>query len=109
MIAFPVAAKLDIAKLPRSPFSPPARGDAERGKQIMIASLKGDAQCMKCHAVRGVGGNVGPDLATIGTKASRENLFESILVPQQGDCRPIRPMGRHHDPRRDRIRLDDRG
>src|SRR5207302_9632859 len=59
------------------------RGDAERGKQALAASVKGDAQCLKCHAVNGVGGNVGPDLATIGTKASRENLFESILFPSK--------------------------
>jgi putative heme-binding domain-containing protein len=83
MIAFPIIAKLDIAKLPSLSILAARRGDVERGKQIMLASLKGDSQCMKCHAVRGVGGNVGPDLATIGTKASRENLFESILYPSK--------------------------
>jgi putative membrane-bound dehydrogenase-like protein len=83
MIAFPPPNKLDIAKLPALGVLAARRGDVERGKQIMAASLKGDAQCMKCHAVKGVGGNVGPDLATIGTKASRENLFESILYPSK--------------------------
>jgi putative heme-binding domain-containing protein len=33
--------------------------------------------------VRGVGGQVGPDLAMIGKKASRENLYESILIPSK--------------------------
>ena len=33
--------------------------------------------------VRGVGGNIGPDLSMIGKKASRENLFESILLPSK--------------------------
>jgi putative membrane-bound dehydrogenase-like protein len=83
MIAFPPPNKLDIAKLPALGVLAARRGDVERGKQIMAASLKGDAQCMKCHAVKGVGGTVGPDLATIGTKASRENLFESILYPSK--------------------------
>ncbi|HEY2147631.1 MAG TPA: hypothetical protein VGH32_06820, partial [Pirellulales bacterium] len=77
MIAFPLRDKLDIAKLPSLNILATRRGDVDRGKQVMAVSLKGDAQCMKCHAVKGVGGNVGPDLATIGTKASRENLFES--------------------------------
>jgi putative heme-binding domain-containing protein len=38
---------------------------------------------MKCHTVRGTGGHVGPDLSVIGKKASRENLFESILYPSK--------------------------
>ena len=46
-------------------------------------SLKGETQCLKCHSVRGVGGNIGPDLSMIGKKASRENLFESILYPSK--------------------------
>ena len=40
-------------------------------------------QCLKCHTVRGVGGSIGPDLSMIGKKASRENLFESILYPSK--------------------------
>jgi putative membrane-bound dehydrogenase-like protein len=83
MIAFPPPTKLDIAKLPALRILADRRGDRDRGRKIMAASLKGDSQCMKCHAVQGVGGNVGPDLATIGTKASRENLFESILYPSK--------------------------
>jgi putative heme-binding domain-containing protein len=33
--------------------------------------------------VRGIGGQVGPDLSMIGKKASRENLYESILIPSK--------------------------
>jgi putative heme-binding domain-containing protein len=32
---------------------------------------------------RGVGGQVGPDLSMIGKKASRENLYESLLIPSK--------------------------
>jgi putative heme-binding domain-containing protein len=39
--------------------------------------------CLKCHTIRGAGGSVGPDLSVIGKKASRENLFESILYPSK--------------------------
>jgi putative heme-binding domain-containing protein len=40
-------------------------------------------QCLKCHTIRGTGGQVGPDLSVIGKKASKENLFESILLPSK--------------------------
>jgi putative heme-binding domain-containing protein len=40
-------------------------------------------QCLKCHTIRGFGGNIGPDLSVIGKKASRDNLFESILYPSK--------------------------
>src|SRR5262249_3878482 len=58
-------------------------GDAARGKQVWDASLAGAAQCAKCHTVRGVGGQVGPDLSMIGQKGGRENIFESILAPSK--------------------------
>src|SRR5207245_5594530 len=58
-------------------------GNADNGPKVLAASLKGDAQCLKCHTVNGVGGQVGPDLSKIGVKASRENLIESILQPSK--------------------------
>jgi putative membrane-bound dehydrogenase-like protein len=83
LIAFPPPGKLDIAKLPPLTVLATRRGDAGRGKQVLAASIKGDAQCLKCHTVQGVGGQIGPDLSKIGTKASRENLYESILFPSK--------------------------
>jgi len=83
LLAFPAAGKLDPKKLP--PISELAKrsGDVARGKQVWNASLAGAAQCAKCHMVRGIGGQVGPDLSMIGKKGSRENLFESILIPSK--------------------------
>ncbi|MBO0698178.1 MAG: c-type cytochrome [Zavarzinella sp.] len=83
MLLFPAAGKLDPKRLP-----PPAElarrtGNAKRGEAVFQASLKGEAQCLRCHMVRGVGGNIGPDLSMIGKKASKENLFESILIPSK--------------------------
>jgi putative membrane-bound dehydrogenase-like protein len=83
LIAFPPPGRLTIARLPSPGTLALRRGDPERGKQVLNASLKGDAQCLRCHAVQGVGGNVGPDLSMIGKKASRENLYESILFPSK--------------------------
>jgi putative membrane-bound dehydrogenase-like protein len=82
MIAFPPV-KLDPKKLPSLTALAARRGDAARGKQILADSVKNNLQCLKCHTVRGSGGQVGPDLSMIGKKASRENLFESILYPSK--------------------------
>ena len=83
MLLFPAPGKLDPKKLP--PISELAKriGNAERGKQLLAASLKGETQCLRCHTVRGIGGSIGPDLSMIGKKASKENLFESILLPSK--------------------------
>lgn len=54
-------------------------GSAERGRQIF--EFHTAVQCMRCHAVDGQGGEVGPDLTQIGSKFSREYLLESLLMP----------------------------
>src|SRR5262249_2031002 len=61
----------------------PRKGDAARGQKLIAASIKNDMQCLKCHTISGVGGQIGPDLSVIGKKASKENLFESILNPSK--------------------------
>ena len=83
MLLFPAPGKLDPKKLPAPAVLAKRTGDAKRGEAILAASLKGEAQCLRCHTVRGVGGNIGPDQSMIGKKASRENLFESILLPSK--------------------------
>jgi putative membrane-bound dehydrogenase-like protein len=83
MLAFPPPGKIDPKKLPSIAVLATRKGDAGRGKALLAASLKGETQCLKCHTVRGVGGQIGPDLSMIGKKASRENLLESILYPSK--------------------------
>ncbi len=82
MIVF-APGKLNPKKLPEIAELAKRKGDAARGRELMLASAKNDMQCMKCHTIRGNGGHVGPDLSMIGKKASRENLFESILYPSK--------------------------
>jgi putative membrane-bound dehydrogenase-like protein len=82
-LAFPAPGKLDPKKLPPITELAKRTGDVARGKAVWNASFAGAAQCSKCHMVRGVGGQVGPDLSMIGKKASRENLYESILIPSK--------------------------
>ena len=39
------------------------------------------AQCVRCHALGGSGGNVGPPLDNIANELSREQLLESLIEP----------------------------
>ncbi len=54
-------------------------GNAREGAQIFYRNES--AQCIRCHAVDGRGGDVGPDLATIGNQLSREQLLDSMVDP----------------------------
>lgn len=53
-------------------------GDAERGRQVFRFH---NAQCMRCHAVDGDGGVVGPDLRGVPGRISHEALLESLILP----------------------------
>jgi putative membrane-bound dehydrogenase-like protein len=81
LIAFPAPPKLDIKKLPAIAMLVKRRGDAKHGEHLFRTNK--DLGCIRCHSVHGVGGQIGPDLSMIGKKASRENLFESIVQPDK--------------------------
>jgi putative membrane-bound dehydrogenase-like protein len=83
MLLFPPAGRLDPKKLPPIAELVKRKGDVKRGESILMASVKSEAQCLRCHTVRGVGGHIGPDQSMVGKKASRENLYESILMPSK--------------------------
>ncbi|HTN75888.1 MAG TPA: HEAT repeat domain-containing protein [Pirellulaceae bacterium] len=72
-----VPAALDVASFRE--FALQNAGNAERGRAI-FSNEKGVA-CIKCHAVSGQGGKIGPDLLGVGTKYPREELVRSILEP----------------------------
>jgi putative membrane-bound dehydrogenase-like protein len=57
------------------------KGKADHGKAL-FSDLKGVA-CIKCHAVAGKGGLVGPELSAVGIKYPREELITSVLYPSQ--------------------------
>lgn len=54
-------------------------GNPEAGQRLVFRHDA--AQCMRCHAIGGNGGSVGPDLQHIGSKLSREQLLEALLAP----------------------------
>jgi len=57
-----------------------AAGDPHRGELLY---RRDDLQCMKCHAIGGGGGIVGPDLTSIGGSAQIDYLIESLLQPSK--------------------------
>jgi putative membrane-bound dehydrogenase-like protein len=80
---FPAPGKLDPKKLPTFAELAQRVGNIENGKAILAKSATGETQCLKCHIVNGVGGKIGPDLSGIGKKVSKENLFESMILPSK--------------------------
>ncbi len=55
-------------------------GDAARGEAIF---RRKDQLCLKCHAIAGSGGQVGPDLSSVGASAPVDYLIDSVLLPNK--------------------------
>jgi putative heme-binding domain-containing protein len=55
-----------------------AAGDPSRGRTLFA----GKGECTDCHAVRGVGSRVGPDLTSIGAVRRAGELERSLLDPE---------------------------
>ena len=55
-------------------------GDPVRGEEIF---RRKELQCLACHGIGGAGGQVGPDLTSIGASAPVDYLVESILIPNK--------------------------
>jgi putative heme-binding domain-containing protein len=56
-------------------------GDAVRGRKLFHD--REALGCVKCHKVGGEGGEVGPDLGTVGAQMNRRQLAESVLFPSR--------------------------
>jgi quinoprotein glucose dehydrogenase len=55
-------------------------GDARRGRRVF--SQNPSAECSRCHATAsGEGGDVGPNLAGVGSRLTREELVEALIAP----------------------------
>ena len=53
-------------------------GDPARGEAVF---RRDGAQCLKCHAIAGAGGRVGPGLESIGASAPVDYLLDSLVEP----------------------------
>ena len=56
------------------------QGNAAHGEQIF---RRAELNCLKCHAIGGAGGKVGPDLVSVGSSAQVDYLVDSILDPSK--------------------------
>ena len=54
-------------------------GDAKLGREIFYE--KAEAGCLRCHKVKGEGGDVGPDLVALAKKYDREQIVRAIVDP----------------------------
>lgn len=63
-------------------------GDAARGKTLFASER---VACAKCHRVRDEGGQVGPDLSTIGRSRGVRDLLEAMLYPSASYARGFAP------------------
>jgi putative heme-binding domain-containing protein len=57
-----------------------SKGDPARGEAIF---RRADTACLRCHAIAGAGGNLAPDLSSIGASAPADYLVDSILLPSK--------------------------
>jgi putative heme-binding domain-containing protein len=65
-------------------------GSAERGARL-FTDARG-VGCVKCHAVEGKGGNVGPDLAGLAAKYDRAEIITSVLEPSKRIATGYQPV-----------------
>jgi putative heme-binding domain-containing protein len=57
-----------------------SQGDPERGEAVY---RRKESLCLKCHAIAGAGGQVGPGLESIGASAPADYLVDSLLQPNK--------------------------
>lgn len=59
-------------------------GDPSRGQSVFFGKT---AACATCHAVKGAGATIGPDLTTIGSIRAGRDLLESLVFPSSSFAR----------------------
>jgi mono/diheme cytochrome c family protein len=85
-----------------TPLEPPLQplpANAKSGDLAAGTSLYGQSFCASCHAIQNaagnlVGGNMGPELTGIGTKAKREWLQDWVSNPDHYDPKTMMPRYR---------------
>ena len=77
---FPLPVAKDDKPLPPLTELMRMTGDSHNGKLVFAKQ----GTCSKCHVIGNDGKQVGPSLTEIGSKLSRQALWESILFPSAG-------------------------
>jgi putative heme-binding domain-containing protein len=57
-----------------------SKGDAARGEAIY---RRAELNCLKCHAIGGAGGVVGPDIRSLGASSPVDYILDSLLEPSK--------------------------
>lgn len=57
-----------------------SKGDPRRGEDVF---RRVELNCVKCHALGGAGGGVGPDLSALGGSSPVDYIVNAILLPDQ--------------------------
>ena len=70
----------DPAELARLVADVNTSGHPDRGETLF---RRADLQCVKCHAIAGAGGKIGPGLESIGASAQVDYLIDSLLQPSK--------------------------
>jgi quinoprotein glucose dehydrogenase len=65
-----------------------APGDPQTGRNIFF----GKAGCARCHAIRGNGGFLGPDLTDIGASRTLSQLRAALLEPNKRRIEGFEPV-----------------
>jgi putative heme-binding domain-containing protein len=79
---FPSPAGKDSKPLPPLTELAKLKGNAGNGAKLFAAATT--AKCNTCHVVNNQGKEVGPNLSEIGSKLSRQAMWESIIFPSAG-------------------------
>jgi len=77
---FPLPEGKDAKPLPPLADLAKMKGNVGNGHRLFRTTGK----CATCHVVQGEGKEVGPNLSEIGSKLSRQAMFESIIFPSAG-------------------------
>jgi putative heme-binding domain-containing protein len=70
----------DKAEMDRLIAEVNSQGNPARGEAVF---RRPDLNCLKCHAVAGAAGGVGPELSSVGASSPVDYLVNSIIVPDQ--------------------------
>src|SRR5712691_11393837 len=75
----------------------PADGSTRRSTQGQQKSpavrRRKELNCLKCHAIGGAGGRVGPDMVSLGSSAQIDDIAESLLASRQKGQREFQFAG----------------
>lgn len=77
---------------------PLGAGGAEASERVSAPLLVDAGGCRGCHRIAGSGGTVGPDLAGVGRRLSRERLRQQLLAPRRLDAASPMPAYDHLAP-----------